>query len=42
MELAGILTNQVVVMFMLLATGMLIYKKGMITDEGNRQMAGVV
>ena len=42
MELAGILTNQVVVMFLLLATGMLLYKIGMITDEGNRQMAGVV
>ena len=42
MELAGILTNQVVVMFLLLATGMILYKIGMITDEGNRQMAGVV
>ena len=42
MELAGILTNQVVVMFLLLATGMLLYKIGMINDEGNRQMAGVV
>ena len=42
MELAGILVNQVVVMFLLLATGMILYKIGMITDEGNRQMAGVV
>lgn len=42
MELAGILTNQVVVMFLLLATGMVLYKIGLITDEGNRQMAGVV
>ncbi len=42
MELAGILVNQVVVMFLLLATGMLLYKIKMITDEGNRQMAGVV
>lgn len=42
MELAGILTNQVVVMFLLLATGMILYKIGMITDEGNRQMAAVV
>ncbi len=42
MELAGILTNQVVVMFLLLATGMILYKIGMINDEGNRQMAGVV
>lgn len=42
MELAGILANQVVVMFLLLATGMILYKIGMISDEGNRQMAGVV
>lgn len=42
MELAGILANQVIVMFLLLATGMLLYKIKMITDEGNRQMAGVV
>lgn len=42
MELAGILTNQVVVMFLLLVTGMILYKIGLITDEGNRQMAGVV
>lgn len=42
MELAGILVNQVVVMFLLLATGMLLYKIKMISDEGNRQMAGVV
>ena len=42
MELAGILANQVVVMFLLLATGMILYKIKMITDEGNRQMAGVV
>ncbi|MBQ9767140.1 MAG: AEC family transporter [Lachnospiraceae bacterium] len=42
MELAGILANQVIVMFLLLATGMILYKIGMITDEGNRQMAGVV
>ncbi|MDD6036940.1 MAG: AEC family transporter [Lachnospiraceae bacterium] len=42
MELAGILSNQVIVMFLLLATGMILYKIGMITDEGNRQMAGVV
>lgn len=42
MELAGILANQVAVMFLLLATGMLLYKIKMITDEGNRQIAGVV
>lgn len=42
MELAGILASQVAVMFLLLATGMLLYKIKMITDEGNRQMAGVV
>lgn len=42
MELAGILANQVIVMFLLLATGMILYKIKMITDEGNRQMAGVV
>ncbi len=42
MELAGILVNQVIVMFLLLATGMFLYKIGMITDEGNRQLAGVV
>ena len=42
MELAGILANQGIVMFLLLATGMLLYKIKMITDEGNRQMAGVV
>lgn len=42
MELAELLANQVFVMFFLLATGMILYKIGMITDEGNRQMAGVV
>lgn len=42
MELAEILTNQVVVMFLLLATGMILYKIGLITDEGNKQMAAVV
>lgn len=42
MELAGILANQVIVMFLLLATGMILYKTGLITEEGNRQMAGVV
>jgi len=42
MELAGILANQVIVMFLLLAAGMILYKINMITDEGNRQMAGVV
>lgn len=42
MELAGILANQVIVMFLLLAAGMLLYKIKMITEEGNRQIAGVV
>ncbi len=42
MELAGILANQVVVMFLLLAAGMILYKIKMITEEGNRQLTGVV
>lgn len=42
MELAGILANQVIVMFLLLASGMILYKIKMITDEGNRQLTGVV
>lgn len=42
MELAGILANQVVVMFLLLAAGMILYKIKMITDEGSRQLTGVV
>ena len=42
MELAGILANQVVVMFLLLAAGMILYKIKMITDEGSSQLTAVV
>ncbi len=42
MELAKILANQVVVMFLLLATGIILYKIKMITEEGNRQLTNVV
>lgn len=42
MRLAAILADQVVIMFLLLAVGVILYRIRMITSEGNKQIAGIV